>query len=175
MIKHGLLLIALAFGATSLANASVPIISLPEHREVEANLYSPSTMNSNLPGGKVYDSSSGREANKGVSVLPSGLASRAASAIFSEAVWNVVNVSTMIDHKMSVGSFSSIVRQESSSPHYGALESDSASINAEFRYASIAVLPEAPAWAASLLALGCVIYIGRQGRRRRQRLFGFQK
>jgi hypothetical protein len=175
MIKHGLLLIALILGATSLANASVPIINLTDHLDAEENRYWLSTMNSNLPVGKGYESSSGSEANKGAPVLPSGLASRAASAIFSEAVWNVVTISSMIDQKMSVGSFSSIVRQESSSPHYDALDSDVASFNAEFRYGSIPVLPEAPVWAASLLALGCVIYLGRQGRRRRQRLFGFQK
>ncbi len=158
MKKHRCLLAALILGVgvsvSGWVSASVPMISLDQTRLAEVNADSRLASNN--------------------AVL--GITDSAKSGVFSGVLKQVENMSTLTNHQVSAGSFSSYARQvsssSSSSTSYLAPVADAGLLAAGQGGSVMVTSPSMPkTWAILLLAIGCVIYQGRQGRRR-QRPFG---
>ena len=170
MKKQRLLLGALIFSVSGWASASVPIIKLPQSQRVEVNFYSLLALNNTLFA--IRDNSKLVEINAGNGMrdLQSGPVPPLAFGIFSGILKQVGNMSTLIDHQVSEGSFSSYARGTSSS--YVKSVTDVGPSSTELRYGPMITSPPAlKNWAVLLLAVGCVIHLGR----RRQRPFGYRK
>ncbi|NMM39114.1 MAG: hypothetical protein HHJ09_16740 [Glaciimonas sp.] len=170
MKKLRLLLSALVFSASGWANASVPIIQLPESNRMDVNFYSHVSLNNTFSGVRDNSSSVGGSAGNGMRDPQFRSASFLTSNVFSDILTQAESMSTLTDHQVNEGSFSSYARVGPSS--FGASDSNVGAGNIELRYgALVASSPALKIWTVLLLAVGCVVYQGRH----RQRPFGYRK
>ncbi|MGV8892538.1 MAG: hypothetical protein ACOH2K_06290 [Burkholderiaceae bacterium] len=170
MKKQRLFLCALLLSFSSWVSASVPIIKLPESQSAVIDFYSPVSLSNTYfeikNNSKLVDKNAGNGMHDLQSVPVSTLAFGSLHGILKP----VGSMSTLTDHQVIEGSFSSYVRGAASSN--GTAISDASSGNIEpHTDEMVASRPALKIWAVLLLAIGCVIYLGS----RRQRPFGYRK
>ncbi|MEO8600862.1 MAG: hypothetical protein ABI656_13640 [bacterium] len=170
MKKQRLFLCALLLSFSSWASAGVPIIKLPESPSAAVDFYPPVSLNNTYFEIKDNSKPVEKNAENGKHDLQSVPVSTLAFGSLRSILKPVGSMSTLTDHQVIEGSFSSYVGGASSSN--GTAISDASSGNAE-PHADVMVAspPALKIWAVLLLVIGCVIYLGS----RRQHPFGYRK
>ena len=162
MKKHRCWLAALILGASGWVGASVPMIELDQARLSELRAVTLLAPKQPFLSGLGKDQAAGAE-----------LASPRAFNVSPGILRQVENMSNSTNHQVSAGSFSSDARdaawsRPSSAPYFGP-GAEPGSILDGHRAGVMVAAPAMPkAWAILLLALGCVLYQGRQAGRRRR-------
>ena len=168
MKKQRLLLAALIFSVSGWVSASVPIIKLVESEKAAVNFYSLLALNSYFFGNKNSNKPAGTNADNGMRDLQSAPVSPRALGVFSGLLTRVGNVSTLTNHLVGAGSFSSYASKALSPSSTLAPVSDVGPRSVELPGNVMVASPPAPkVWTVLLLALGCVIYQGRRRQRPR--------
>lgn len=170
MKKQRLLLCVLLISFSSWVIAGVPIITLPESQRAAVNFYSQTSLSNTHFGIKDNSKPVEKNAVNGMHELQSVPVSSLALGSLHDILTPLGSVSTVTDHQVIAGSFSSYVKGDSSSN--GTAISEVSLGNSELHNGVMVASPPAlKIWAVLLLAIGCVIYLGS----RRQRPFGYRR